>query len=299
MANKKNGRIAVPFLVTIFIGLILIGGATIFIYNYFEIGQEKPLKEPVARSIASVTYEDSHTILLILDVPEEKCSSTFVLMRSIPKDKKLLFVGIPTNAITLIDGKQASLKDTYDRGGSTAAVSFTEQIMGVEIDRYMKFDSEAFLKVCDIMGGVSYAVNVDIVGFEKTNKDQYLNGKQIQTLLTYSIFENGEEQRAYTASSLLSAMVNQADGQRIADSFDRNFNTIINMVETNITAVDYRNRKNAIKYMFERGSTIARFRIITGTSSAGDFIPDKSFAENVVKEYFAVPESESESSETE
>lgn len=297
MAKKKNGRIAVPYLVTIFISLLIIGGAALFIYNYFELGKDDELSEPVARNTVEVTYEDSHTILLILDIPEEKCSSTFVMMRSVPKEKKLLFVGIPTNTIAVVDGGQTSLKEAYDRGGAVSAVKFSEQVLGVDIDRYMIFDSEAFLKACDIMGGVSYVVNIDAFGFSDPGTEQFLNGKQIQTLLTYSMFENGEEQRAYTASSLLAAMVNQADGQRIAEMFDINFNTIINMVDSNVTAVDYKNRKSAIKYMFERGTTIARFRIMTGASSEGAFIPDKSFGDDLIKEYFTDPEPEDTDSE--
>lgn len=297
MAKKKNGRIAVPFLVTIFIGLIIIGGAALFLYNYFELGKEKELSEPVARSTVEVSYEDSHTLLLILDVPEEKCPSTFVMMRSIPKEKKLLFVGIPANTIAVIDGKQARLSDSYARGGASAAVSFSEQVLGVEIDRYMTFDSDAFLKICDILGGVSYTVREDIVGFEKTDKEQYLNGKQILTYLTYPMFEKGEEQRAYTASSLITSMVNQSDGQRLADGFDRNFNTIINLVDSDVTAVDYKNYKTAIKYMLERGTSIARFRIITGTTASDDFVPDSSFREDMIKEYFTDPEPEGTDSE--
>lgn len=296
MAKKKKGRIAVPYLVTIFIGLLIIGGAALFIYNYFELGNDSELSEPIARNITEVTYEDSHTILLILDTPEEKCSSTFVMMRSVPKEKKLLFVGIPSNTIAVVDGKQASLKESYDRGGAASAVSFSEQVLGVDIDRYMTFDSEAFLKACDIMGGVSYVVNIDAFGFVEPGTEQFLNGQQIQTLITYSMYENGEEQRAYTASSVLAAMVNQADGQRIAEMFDINFNTIINMVDSNVTAVDYKNRKAAIKYMFERGTSIARFRIMTGTSSEGEFIPDKSFSTDMIKEYFTEPDGGNEAS---
>lgn len=286
MAKKKRGRIAIPYLITIFVGFIIVGGAAKYIYDYFGLGNEKELSEPIPRSVTEVTYEDSHTILFILDLPDETCSTTFVLMRSVPKEKKILFVGIPSNSIAVVDGKQASLASSYARGGASSAVSFSEQILGVDIDRYMVFDSESFLKVCDIMGGVTYTVDVDIVGFQKTDKDQYLNGEQIQTFITYSMFDGGEEQRAYITSSLLASMVNQADGQRISDGLDRSFNTLINMVDTNITAVDYRNRKAAIKLMFERGTSIARFRIMTGTSSEGNFIPDKSFGENMKKEYF-------------
>lgn len=289
MTKKKNGRIAVPFLITIFIGLLIIGGAALFIYNYFGFNEGDELSEPIPRSVTTATYEDSHTILFILDTPEERCTSTFMLMRSIPKDKKILFVGLPANTISIIDGKQASLKDSYARGGASSAVNFTENALGIDIDRYMVFDSEALIKLCDIVGGVSYAVNVDITGFKDTTSEQYLNGNQILTLLTYPLFEDGESQRAYTASSLFSSMINQADGTRLANDFDRNFNTIINMTDSDITAVDYQEHKAVIKTMFERGSSIARFRIATGTAATNDFIIDPSFCSSLISEYFTAP----------
>lgn len=246
MSKKKNGRIAVPYLLTIFIGLILVGGAAIFIYSYFELGKEDGLKEPIARASLSATYEDSHTILYILDMPEEeKSSSTFIMMRSVPKEKKLLFVGVPSNSIAVIDDKQTSLKQTYERGGADAAVTFTEQVFGVDIDRYMIFNEEAFLKLCDIAGGVSYAINEDIPGIEQTYNEQYLSGNKILKVITYPLFSGGEEQRAYTASSLISAMINQADGKRLSDNLDSSFNSIVNLTNTNITAVDYKNKKRA------------------------------------------------------
>lgn len=293
MSKKKNGRIAVPYLLTIFIGLILVGGAAIFIYSYFELGKEDGLKEPIARASLSATYEDSHTILYILDMPEEeKSSSTFIMMRSVPKEKKLLFVGVPSNSIAVIDDKQTSLKQTYERGGADAAVTFTEQVFGVDIDRYMIFNEEAFLKLCDIAGGVSYAINEDIPGIEQTYNEQYLSGNKILKVITYPLFSGGEEQRAYTASSLISAMINQADGKRLSDNLDSSFNSIVNLTNTNITAVDYKNKKKGIKYMLENGSVIARFRLVNGTSSSGSFIIDKSFGEEMIKEYFKEPETE-------
>ena len=56
--------------------------------------------------------------------------------------------------------------------------------------------------------------------------------------------------------------------------------------DSNITSVDYRNRKDAIKNMFTRGSAFASFLILDGTTSYEDFIPSQSFIDDVRKEYF-------------
>lgn len=286
MAKKKSGRIAVPFLVTIFLGLLIIGGGAFWIYNYLGLNKSAPLDEPTPRAAAVVTEEDNHTVLLILDEPEQKCSSTFVLMRSKPLEKRVIFIGIPTNTISIIDGQQEHIQNSYERGGAQSAVNFVNQTFGITVDRYMKFDSESFRKVCDILGGVTYYVEPDIAGFKKEGGEEYLNSRQIETLVTYPMFNGREVQRAYTASSVLSSMLNQTDGKRVADNFRTSFDSIINMITTDVTAVDYKNRQHAIRNMLENGTSIANFIVLDGENSNDDFIPSETFLDSVRTTYF-------------
>ena len=286
MAKRKSGSIAVPFLATIFIGLIVIGGIAAGLYKYLGFGQEKKPSEPIPRTSGMVTDSDNHTVLLVLDVPERKAPPTFILMRSRPVKKELVFIGIPSNAIALVDGSQESLMVSYNSGGAAAAKDFVEKVFDIQVDRYMKFDSAAFRKISDIFGGVTYAVNADIAGFKNDGTQQYLNSEQVEMFVTYMMFQGGEYERSLIAADVLKSMVNQADGKRIADSFDNNFNTVINMVESDVTAADYKEHKTAIKNMFEFGTSIAVALSVDGTNAGEDFIPSSGFIENVKDQYF-------------
>ena len=75
MSKKKSGHIAIPFLATLFIGLIVIGGAAMFLIKY--LNKEEPLTEAPAKDVATVTEEDNHTVLLILSTPDKECKSKF------------------------------------------------------------------------------------------------------------------------------------------------------------------------------------------------------------------------------
>lgn len=292
--KKKAGSIAVPYLLTIFIAILVIGGGTFFLLHHLGIiDSEKALPEPPKRQVVTATYEDNHTILFILDEPTNKYSKTFMLMRSIPKDKKIVFVGIPTNTIAIVDDTQQSMASAYENGGASGAVNFTQKIFDITVDRYMKLDSEAFGKICDILGGVTYPVAEDIAGFEGDGSDQYLNSEQIEKLVTYSLYNDGEIERAYVVSSVFSAMINQTDGLRISDNLDSSFNTVVNMADTDISAVDYKNRKVAIKGMLERGTSIASFLILNGEKAYEDFIPDPEFFEDFRERYYSYDESPS------
>ena len=287
MANRKKGSIAIPFLVTFLIALLIVGGGALYIYKSLDINKESELDELYATEYGTATYEDSHTILFVLNVPEQKCSSTFLLMRSVPKEKKLLLTGIPSNTITIFNEKQASLKEVYENSGINSALDFVQQVSGVEVEKYMIFNNDSFLKLSDIMGGVSYGVTVDIAGFQDTDKEQYLNGKQTISLLTYPMFSGGEVERASMCASVISAMINQADGPNLAKGLERNFNTLINMVESNISSGDFKERQYAVKFMLNYGNSISHFSMIEGTSSEEYFVIDKFFSNSILEEYFA------------
>ena len=286
MANKKTGHVAIPFLITIIIGLVIVGGLAAGIFNYLGLGQEEELKEPIPRSVGQVTYEDNHTILFIFDEPEKDEPVTFVLMRSRPFKKKIEFIGIPNNSIALVNNEQASIKNNYQSGGAASAKDFVEAVFGVKVDKYMKFNSAAFKKACDILGCVKYPVNADIAGFKNDGTEQDLNSDQIEQFITYELFSGGEAERTVIASDVLRAMINQQKGKNIADNLDISFEAIINMVETDVNAVDYKNRKGAIKYMLENGNTIAGSIALDGKTAGDDFIPSASSIEKIKEQYF-------------
>ena len=286
MAKKKTGHVAIPFLLTIFIGLIVIGGLAAGLFNYLGLGQGEELKEPVARSVGQVTYEDNHTILLILDDPEKNEPVTFMLMRSRPYHKKIEFIGIPNNSIALVDNAQVSIKTNYESGGAASAKDFVEKVFDIKVDRYMKFNSAAFKKVCDIVGCVKYAVNADIAGFTNDGTEQDMNSDQMEMFVTYELFSGGEAERVEIAADVIRAMINQQKGKNIADNMDNSFQTIINMVETDITAADYKERKPAIKYMLENGTTIAEMVALNGKTAGDDFIPSSDTINKIREKYF-------------
>ena len=284
---KKTGHVAVPFLLTIFIGLIIVGGGALFAWRYWGLGVIEKPSEPVPRVDGVVTSEDNHTILLILDSSNELCPPTFVLMRSQPVKEQLLLIGIPSNSIALVDDEQIGISDKYANQGAEGAVDFVEKVFDIKVDRYMKFGDEGFKKACDIFGGVSYPVNADIAGFKNDGSSQFLNSDQALMFITYTMFSDGESERAFTAASVVASMINQTDGQYISDTIDNSFNSLINITESNITSSDYKERKSAIKYLFEHGNAFAVAFSLNGTNASEDFIPSSSFIASIKDEYFS------------
>lgn len=293
MSKKKSGQIAIPFLATLFIGLIILGGGAMILLKY--LNREEPLTEAPEKDIKTVSEEDDHTVLFILSTPELECKSSFVLMRSMPQRKKIVFVGIPANTIAVVDGKQRSMEQSFmDDGKGAKAVEFVEAVFDITVDRYMTFDSDAFRRACDMTGCVkSYPVDIQIAGFKGDGTRSNLNSEQMETYVTYSMFPGGEPDRAFKSAALMQYMVNGSDANAVAEHLEFNFDQMMNHtgIYTNITRADYSDLKHAIKYMFECKAeysiTLAEAYQLNGTVSGNDFIISDSQISELKKQFFS------------
>lgn len=328
MKKKKTGSIAIPFLITLLISLVLIGGAAMIIYDKIDSNDSSLIS--MVNEVGTLSEKDNHTIMFVLDMSdtidltadqtaddddddysddeennddenEEDTDSeavnytyqpyTFMIMRSVPVDKSLTFLGIPSNMLIGNDNKPA--QDIYIDNGTAALVSDIEYTLGINIDRYMTFNTESFKKLCNILGGVTFAVPKGVNGVDASEGEQYLSAEQIESIISCGNYSGGELQRISTASSLITAMINQTNGERIAGNLDNSFNSIINVTKSNISAIDYNEKKYAIKFMLkysdpkdsESRSTRAQFITPYGSISGGKFVADKYFADDI-KVYF-------------
>ncbi len=346
MKKKKTGSIAIPFLITFLISLVIIGGAAMFIYD--KIDNDESSLESMVNEVGTLSEEDNHTILFVLDMSDTVTTDsddyydedyygddedyddeyydeeeevydweedseetekkdkqykqqpyTFMIMRSEPVNKKLLFMGIPSNMLVGESNKQA--QDIYVDNGTATLASSIEYSLGIAVDRHMTLNTESFQKLCNILGGVTFAVPKDVETITRTDGEQYLSAEQVCEIVSCGSYAGGELQRISTVSSLMTAMLNQTSGERIAGNLDNIFNTMINMTESDISAIDYNERKYAIKFMLkysdpadsESRSTRAQFITPYGSIDGSDFAADKYFADDI-KVYFDTPEEKSE-----
>lgn len=332
LKKKKAGRVAIPFLISLLVSLVVIGGAALFIYE--KIDDNDSSLSSMVNQVGTLSAEENHTILFVVDMSdtistesddyydeeddeyydedyddeyydedgaeeeEDKKTNlkqpyTFMLMRSEPVNKKILFMGIPSNMLLGEENRQA--QDIYVDNGTAALVKSMEFSWGIKIDRHLTMDTEGFKKVCNILGGVTFAVPKDVETVQQTDSEQYLSAEQIVEIVSSGNYSGGELQRISTVSSLVTSMTNQASGERIAGNLDNIFETVINMSDSDISAADYNDRKYAIKFMLkysdpedsELRSSRAQFLTPYGDTKNSDFIADKYFADDI-KVYFDV-----------
>lgn len=283
MAKAKKGHVAIPFLLAFLLGIIGIGGVAMYIFN--QISSGGPIVK-MPSSVVKPTAEDNSTILFVLDEPSDTSPLTFLVARILPADKRIMLLSLPSNMLSIVDGKQDTLTGFYTKGGIQSTMDAIESEVNITTDKYVILDSESFQKICNIFAGVYYQIPVGTQGFADSSEAQYLGPAQIEKLITNPFFEKGESQRSSIVADVICEMVNQTDYDRIVASMDSNFRTLINMMTTDISSIDYSNNKTALKFMYTYGSKICTFRLATGTTSEDNiFVLDSDFYESI-EEFF-------------
>ncbi len=282
--KKKKGHVAIPFLLAFLLAIVGIGGVAVYLFR--QLGGEETIQK-LQNDIQKPTSDSDFTLLFVLDEPSAAEPLTFMIARVRPGEREVMFLGMPDNMLSVVDGRQDTLAGFYSNGGIQKAEAAILNEAGIETDRYIILDSASFQKICNIFAGAYYEVPKGTKGFTDSTEAQYLGPAQMEKLITYPLFEQGELQRSAVTADVICEMINQTDYGRIVASMDSNFKTLINMMETDISAIDYNDMKSALKYMYTYGNSIGVFRIATGNVNEQDdvFILDSNFY-NGVAEFF-------------
>jgi LCP family protein required for cell wall assembly len=101
-------------------------------------------------------------------------SDTMLLVRLVPQAHQVNVLSIPRDTLVQLPGVGIDkINDANPRGGAKlAAQTVSELLQGVSIDRYIRIDTEGFIRLVDALGGVE--VNIP-KKMDYTDKTQHLN----------------------------------------------------------------------------------------------------------------------------
>lgn len=280
--KRKKESVAIPFLISMIITLMIVG---IPVGKYYQkmLERRNEAYNTVTAQSYKPTEKNDNTILLAanLSIPNEAKTkiypkTVFCILRTSPVKNKFTFISVSND--TICNGQKMS--DIYNSGGIIDLKNAVEEVYEIKIDRYLSMKNNGVEILCDWLGGVSYEVPNNLKGLN--DGVQYLSSEFIVKLIGNTRLT--EEARSQINVDVLSEMINQTTGGRVADSLEYTFTTIINCSESNITKIDFDNQQAAINYMFDSGKFFAESKLVTGETKKDGFIPDKSSINKIKKE---------------
>ena len=280
--KPRTGSTAIPFLITILISMIVLG--SIAYYFYGKIKHKNVNLEPMKSAVTSISENDINEVLFVLKPTTENRLPAVMLLRFDPIRKQEYCVGIPLDLTMKYEGREETVQQCLDNRGINNLKNALAATLDQKIDRYMQLDSAGFHQLIGLIGNVQYLVTIRDTGLHEADTSQMLDSTQFETLLTSTHYYD-EAERANVIGFSVAALLNQCDGQRIADNLDGYFSSIINKVTTNITNMDYSNHCHAIKFVFSNALAPARGMGVTCDNNNGKMYVNEYFIESMKRSF--------------
>lgn len=297
---SKGTKIALTYLITIILTLVIIGGIGYWVLEQVMAPkeEEKPavqLEQMMTADDYVPVFEDNKTTLIIFDSEKRMSGCSFMLARMIAQERYITVMPIPSDTYAKVGSTEDCIYEFYRLGGINDAVEAVEAATGVEVDYYLKFNNDSFGAFVDIFGGVDFHIPYNLeysnpdTGEETIYRegDTYIDSRDMRKIITYPLYKSGEEYRAKMTGVAVSDLLNRNIGAGFSNYVDDYFSTVINSgVETNFTAYDYEEQSDVIKYVVESDSNVCQLLTVTGSYNENSlFVLDEGFVKSLQERF--------------
>ncbi|MBR1863073.1 MAG: LCP family protein [Ruminococcus sp.] len=306
-AKKKKKRrsqapVALVYFITIIIFMALLLMLSIYLLKYFHIIQNETDEEQV---VSNHTYND-----LLGRINSKNVLTEMTLIRIDPENESMIVVPIPSWTVLKGDSSR-TLRDVYESEGMDGVARNVEKTYGITIDNYIGMSNEAFEKVADVCGGMTYTSTEELYYLSQENDENdisiakgelvNLSGRQIRLLTQYPVFASGKQGNVEFLGEAVEALINNAFQQPkiITDNLDNIYNIMTSNSDTDFSQDEWKLQKSYLKTMLASGIVPATRMIPVGVWSDSErftvsdtFVEElkKAMSEPVVKEETPVSE---------
>ncbi|MBQ5320151.1 MAG: LCP family protein [Oscillospiraceae bacterium] len=297
---SKGAKIALTYLITIIVTLLVIGGIGYMLLQEIMAPKEEKQPEINLEQMGSINdyvpvFENNKTTLIIFDSEKRMSGCSFMVVRMLADERRITVMPLPSDTYSNVGGTENSIYEFYRLGGTADAVSAVEAALDVDIDYYLKLNNESFSVIVDIFGGVDFHIPYNL---EYENPDTgeetifregetYLDSRDLRKIITYPLYSSGEEYRAKMTGVAVNDLINRNVAPGFSKYVDDYFSTIVNStVETNFTAYDYESQADAIKYVSENDENICQLLTVTGQYNENAlFVLDENFLKSLPERF--------------
>ena len=165
----------------------------------------------------------------------------FVLVRFNPQYGQVPLTMLPPQTLVPLDGKNLTLVQAFETGGSRAVKAALSERLGVMVDRYARVDGDAFQRIVEKTGSVEFELPEDV----SYRRDGYsinlaagsrrLDARDMFDLFAYPAFRRDQEARCGLLGRMLAAWINQnldaAGEERSSSLFKLTVNSALRKLE--------------------------------------------------------------------
>ena len=313
MAQRKTSQtpVLIVYVITLLISLALFGTAAVVLLDVF-VTQPKLARQAAADGVVIVDdgptekdYSTARETILFIGADGDAING-MALLRVLPDTLSVRVVPVSQMVYTSVGGTGGTLKSLYDVGGLNYLVSGVETAFGVKCDRYIKINNDGWKLLVEYLGGTGayifpqdlYYKNEDtgeITSFSQGQTTRTLWGDDIRRIITYPLYDNGNETRVQVVGEMAIALINSAcsyNSGAITSNIQSIFNAIYNNSDSNITSRSFSDVRDAYTYLVQNSTSPASYRMAGGSwDERGYFVVNDTFRAEIL-EYFELSDEE-------
>jgi len=219
---KKSSKIIITILIILIVLIVSFVG-----YIYYILSSVNPPAEENGENYVPPKEMDWNKKINILLVgidqryeDEMSRSDTNLLLSIDPNDKKITIISLPRDTFCELPGYVGyqKLAHAHSYGGVPLLIKTVENILKIEIPFYVEVNFEGFVKMIDLIGGVTIDVEKDMdyesyLGDVKIHLKkglQHLNGEKALMYVRFRMDETGDIGRMERQQKFLKALIEQS-----------------------------------------------------------------------------------------
>ena len=265
--EKRPGRHAALkyFFITLCVSSAVLGGLAALALHILQPGSLGDSPFPSAPADTFYLPQDKDDINLLLIGSSQKGDEPvfYTLIRLDATGGKIPIASFPAQTVALREGKPVTLSEAWQAGGPQGAAAALGEGPGIPVQRYAAYDRESFITAVDRIGTMELLLEYTLDHSDSEGKISLERGRQLVDgvkffdLMRCPAYPGGEQNRCNVTSRLFASYLNQKLDTVLSTQADLVFETIVNSVETNISAADYHDRKGALVFMAKLGGSPA------------------------------------------
>ncbi len=214
------------------------------------------------------TSEHNFNSMVMLSDKTSDNPELFILVEYSAVENRIAVVPIPNGISIPPEGR--SLPNVYAAQGANKVVSIIEDIVGISIDSFVRFDRTSFINLVSTFGNVNYEV-IKFMTIRDGTEAETLNvgthrlaAETIFRLAMFAEYDEGESYRFSNIGQMFADLINQ--NFRAVDSslLDTFFESIMRDTETNLSEEKYTKHKAALLNTIEYGVNPAEYYVPYG-----------------------------------
>lgn len=232
---------------------------------------ELPAQEPSYRPAASESLT-----MAIIGKNASGGASDFLLIRFNPQYGQVPLAVLPPETLVPYKGETMTLARAWARGGGNGVKQALSERFGITVDRYAALSRDIFIRIADKTGSVvfemPYAVSYHSDGYDINIPAgrRRLDGRDVADLFAAPSLEGGPVERAALLGELTAAIVNQNIDSAGKDVSPGLFKFIVNLVDTDLSYVDFELRRDAADFLSQLGD----ISVAGSLAPSGTLMPD-------------------------